>query len=63
MFWDFGSLHQKHRESAGLQVVGVVMDQMAGDRRPTGALILGVEVVYFLRQPSLPSPADRFRTS
>ena len=56
MFWDFGSLQQKHRESAGLRVVCVVVDQMVGDRRPPAASILGVEVVYFLRQPSLPGP-------
>ena len=56
MFLDFGSLHQKHRESAGLQLVCVVMDQMVGDRRPPGASILGVEVVYVLRQPSLTGP-------
>ena len=34
MFWDFGSLHQKHRESAGLQVVCVVMDQMVAIASP-----------------------------
>ena len=56
MFWDFGSLHQKHRQSAGLRVVCVLMDQMVGDRRFPGASILGVEVVYFLRQPSLLGP-------
>ena len=62
MFWDFGSLQQKHRESAGLRVVGVVVDQMVGDRRPPGRQYWGVEVVYFLRQPSLPGPADWSRT-
>ena len=36
MFWNFGSLLQKHRESAGLRVVCVVIDQMVGDRRPPG---------------------------
>ena len=56
MFWDVGSLHQKHRESAGLRVVCVVVDQTVGDRWPSGASTLKVEVVYFLRQPSLPGP-------
>ena len=62
MFWDFGSLHQKHRASAGHMVVCVVTVQMVGDRRFPGATILGVEVVYFFRQPSGVSPADRSKT-
>ena len=33
MFWDFGSLHQKHRASAGHLVVYFVMGLMVGDRR------------------------------
>ena len=48
--------------SAGHMVVCVVTVQMVGDRRLPGATILGVEVVYFLRQPSGFSPADRSRT-
>ena len=60
MFWGFGSLHQKHR--VGGIVVCVVTDQMVGARRSPGATTLGAEIVYFLRQPSPASPADRFRT-
>ena len=49
--------------SAGHMVVCVVTVQMVvGDRRFPGATTLGVEVVYFLRQPSVVSPADRSRT-
>ena len=44
-------------------VVCVVTGLMVGDRRSPGATILGVEVVYTLRQPSGVSPADRSRTS
>ena len=41
MFWDFGSLHQKHRASAGHLVVYFVTGLMVGDRRFPGATILG----------------------
>ena len=63
MFWDFGSLHQKHRASAGHMVV-VRRDSSDGWRSPAppGRQYWGVEVVYFLRQPSGVSPADRSRT-
>ena len=44
-------------------VVCVVTGLMVGDRRFPGATILGVEVVYTLRQPSGVSPADKSRTS
>ena len=40
MLWDFGSLQQKHRESAGHMVVCVVTDQMVGDRRFPGVTTL-----------------------
>ena len=40
MFWDFGSLHQKHRASAGQFIVNFVMGLMVGDRRFPGATIL-----------------------
>ena len=40
----------------GPLVVSVMTDQMVGDRRSPGATMLGVEVVCFLRQPSLPGP-------
>ena len=63
MFWDFSSLHQKHRASAGHLVVYFVTGLMVGDRRVPGATILGSEVLYFFRQPSRVSPADWFRTS
>ena len=59
---DFDSLHQKHRESAGLWVVYVAMDQMVGGRQSPGAIILGCETVYLSRQPSLYGPADWLRT-
>ena len=48
--------------SAGHMVVCFVTVQMVGDRRFPGARILGVEVVYFPRQPSGVSPSDRSRT-
>ena len=41
MFWDFSSLHQKHRASAGHLVVYFVTGLMVGDRRFPGATILG----------------------
>ena len=41
MFWDFFSLHQKHRASAGHLVVYFVTGLMVGDRRFPGATILG----------------------
>ena len=40
MFWDFSSLHQKHRASAGHLVVYFVTGLMVGDRRFPGATIL-----------------------
>ena len=49
-------------ESAGQFFVNFVMGLMVGDRRFPEATILGVEFLYFLRQPSGGSPADRFRT-
>ena len=52
----------RSHESAGHMVVYVVTDQMVGDRRSPGT-VLGVESIYLLRQPSLSSPADGFRTS
>ena len=63
MFWDFGSLHQKHRASAGHLVVYFVTAQMVGNRRSPGATILGGENVYLCCQPSLYDPADRLCTS
>ena len=42
MFWDFGSLHQKHRASAGHVDVCFVTGQMVGDCRSPRATILGV---------------------
>ena len=53
MFWDFGSLRQKHRESAGHLVVYFVTGLMVGERRFPGATILVVESIYLLSQPSL----------
>ena len=41
MFWDFGSLHQKHRASSGHLVVYLMTGLMVGDRRFPGASILG----------------------
>ena len=40
-----------------------VTGQMVCDRHSPGATILGVEVVYFLRQQSRVGPADRLCTS
>ena len=48
MFWDFGSLHQKHRVG-GTQVVYVVTGQMVGDRRFPGTTTLGVHVPPTIR--------------
>ena len=55
LFWDSVPCIRS-RESAGHMVMYFVTGQMVGDRRSPGATILGVEVVYFLRQPSLPGP-------
>ena len=49
--------------SAGQLVAHSVTGQMVGDRRSSRATVLGGETVYTLRQPSLSSPADKFRTS
>ena len=61
MFWSsvpfFRSL-----KSAGQFIVNLVMGLMVGDRRFPGDNT-GEEVLYFFRQPSHFSPADRFRTS
>ena len=61
MFWDFGSLHQKHRASAGHLVVYFVTGLMVGDRRVPRGDNTGGEVLYFFRQPSRVSPADWFQ--
>ena len=62
MFWDFSSLHQKHQ--VGGTRGRVRRDGSDGWRSPVPlATILGVEVVYTLRQPSGVSPVDRSRTS
>ena len=55
MFWTL-DLCIRSIASAGHMVVCVVTVQMVGARRSAGATILGVEVVYFLRQPSGFSP-------
>ena len=61
MFWDFGSLHQKHR--VGGTHGRVRRDGSDGWRSPVHqGDNTGVQVVYFLRQPSSVSPADRSRT-
>ena len=46
MFWDFGSLHQKHRASAGHLVVYFVTGLMIGDRRFPWATILGARFSF-----------------
>ena len=62
MFWFSVPCIRSHK-SAGQSFVNFVMGLMVGDRRFPGATILGSEVLYFFRQPSLVSPADWFRTS
>ena len=66
MFWDFGSLHQKHRASAGHLVVYFVTGLMVGDPRFPGATILGARFsTYSANHPvSVPptgsDPGDGF---
>ena len=53
----------KGHASAGHRVVCIAMDSLVGNRRSSGATILGGENVHLCCQPSLYDPADRSCTS